>query len=109
MVPGGDQPKEDWRESTERMLARRSVGAIGRHQLMRLSREPSRNGRRRHGRLAPVEGGDERVDALVSALDGPHWRGWSLAWLCTELSSALEAWQAARDSFDSDLRQLEGH
>ena len=60
--------------------------------------------------VTPAEVGDERVEALVRALDGHLWRGWSLARLYADLNSLLEGWQEDRESLESDLRRLlEGH
>ena len=99
-----------WREFTERMVARRVVGAVDRlHVLGFLSGLPGTDVGMVDA-VDPVDPSDERVDALVCSLDGQPWRGWSLARLCTDLVSSLEAWQTARDSFDSDLRRLlKGH
>jgi len=59
-----------WREFTERMLARRVVGALDRHQVVCfLSVLPGTD----VGVLDPVESADacdDRVDALVCALQG---------------------------------------
>jgi hypothetical protein len=99
-----------WRELTDRMLARRVVAAVDRHDLLRfLARLPGAVA----GDCLPVEaadGDDERVDALVLALQGQGWRGWSLARLCTEMTAALDAWHAQRQALESDLRRLlDGH
>ncbi len=58
------------------------------------------------GAVEPAEGADERLDVLLSALDGQQWRGWSLARLCAELIASLEDWHAERDSLETDLRRL---
>ena len=97
-----------WRELTERMLARLAVGAMDRHSVVHfLATVPETDigGVPPH---EPAEAGDERVDALLWALDGQRWREWSLARLCTALTSSLEAWQAERESLESDLRRLLG-
>jgi len=95
-----------WRELTERMLARRVVGALDRHEVVRfLSGLPGTE----VGDLDAVEPADtcdDRVDALVCALAGQRWRNWSLARLCADLTSSLESWQAERESLESDLRRL---
>jgi hypothetical protein len=99
-----------WRDFTERMVARRVVGAVDRHCVSAFLTTIAGTDLGGVAPLEPAETGDERVDALVHTLDGQRWRGWSLARLCTDLTSALEEWQAARDSFDSNVRRLlEGH
>ena len=79
-----------WREFTDRMLARRVVGAVDRHRVVALPR-PACPGTDVGDvdAVEPADAGDERVDALVRALDGQHWRGWSLARLCTDLTSCV--------------------
>ena len=95
-----------WRELTDRMLARRVVGAVDRHSITRfLAGVPGTY----WGQVAPVEPAevrDERVDALVRSLDGQQWRGWSLARLCGGMMAKLEAWQAEGEALESDLRRL---
>jgi hypothetical protein len=99
-----------WREFTERMLARRVVGAVDRHRVIAFLTGLPGTALGAVEPVEPAEAADERVDVLVRMLDGQLWRGWSLARLCTDLSSALEAWEATRDSFDSNVRRLlEGH
>jgi hypothetical protein len=56
--------------------------------------------------IDPAEAGDARVDVVMRGLDGQRWRDWSLARLCADLVSALQAWHDARDSFASDLRRM---
>jgi hypothetical protein len=99
-----------WRELTDRMLARRVVGAVDRHSVVAfLTSVPGTD----LGQVAPVEAadaGDERVDVLLTALHGQRWRGWALGRLCTDLLVALDSWQAEREGLESGLRRLlEGH
>jgi hypothetical protein len=99
-----------WRELTERMLARLVVGAADRHSvIVFLTSVPGTD----VGQVPPVEpadAGDERVDGLVTALDGQQWRGWALGRLCTDLLASLESWQAEREALEAGLRRmLEGH
>ena len=95
-----------WREFTDRMLARRVVGAMDRHQVVCfLSGLPGTDVGVVDA-VEPAEVADERADALVWALDGQLWRGWSLARLCAHLTSTMEKWQAERESLESDLRRL---
>jgi hypothetical protein len=99
-----------WREFTDRMLARRAVAAVDRHDVLRfLAHIPGTD----VGDSLPVEVAhacDDRVDALVLALEGQLWRGWSLARVCAELLTALDDWHAERESLESDLRRLlDGH
>jgi len=99
-----------WRELTDRMLARRVVAAVDRHDVLcflacipgtRAGESPP---------LEPAEPRDARVDAVVLTLGAQRWRGWSLARLCAELVSSLDAWHAEREALESDLRRLlEGH
>jgi hypothetical protein len=99
-----------WREFTDRMLARRVVAAVDRSDVLHfLSCIPGADA----GDAPPVEPADardERVDALVVALEGQLWRGWSLARLCAELLTGLDDWHAERETLESYLRRLlEGH
>ena len=117
--PTGDDPAAavaealapyDWRGLTDRMLARRVVGAVDRHTVVLFLRSmPGTD----VGGFPPVEAAaadDERVARLTSALDGQQWRGWSLGRLCTGLLASLESWSADRESLESGLRRLlEGH
>lgn len=99
-----------WRGLTDRMLARRVVGALDRHDLDRfLAALPGTD----VGPASPVEPaapGDDRVDVLVGLLAGRPWRTWVLDRLCAELVRALDTWEAERETFHRDLRRLlEGH
>jgi hypothetical protein len=95
-----------WRDLTERMLARRALAASDRHSVVRLiSSVPGAS----VGELEPIQpapAGDRRIDALLPALRGRRWRGFSLDRLCAELLTALDEWQAQRDSSDSTVRRL---
>jgi hypothetical protein len=95
-----------WRELTERMLARRVVGASDQHGVRAfLTSVPGTD----VGRVPPAEpadAGDHRVEALVTALEGQQWRAWSLARLCTDLLAWLQNWHQERESLDADLRRL---
>jgi len=97
-----------WREFTDRMLARRAVSAVDRYRVLAFLAGLPGTDVGDVDPVEPAEAGDERVDVLMRMLDGQGWRGWSLARLCTDLSSALESWQAARNSFDSNVRRLLG-
>jgi hypothetical protein len=99
-----------WRKFTDRMLARRIVGAIDRHRVIAFLTSLPGTDVGGVDPVAPAEVGDERVDVLVRIFDGQLWREWSLARLCADVMSSLEAWQAERESLESDLRRLlEGH
>jgi hypothetical protein len=99
-----------WRDLTDRMLARCVVGASDRHSVTGFLTSVPGADIGEAPPIEPAEAGDERVDALVTALDGQQWRGWSLGRLCTDLLASLESWQAERQSLESDLRRLlEGH
>jgi hypothetical protein len=95
-----------WRDLTDRMLARCVVGAVDRHAVeVFLGGVPGTvvgDG----SPSEPADPGDDRVDALVSALAGQQWRGWSLARLSAQLLVWLDAWQRRRDSLESQLRRL---
>jgi hypothetical protein len=92
------------------MLARRVVGAVDRHTVIRFLTSVPGTGVGDVRPVEPAEVADERVAALVCALDGQQWRGWSLTRLCADLMAHLETWQAQRQSLESDLRRLlEGH
>lgn len=96
-----------WREFTERMLARRVVAALDRHDVLFFLSGFPRADVGLLGAAEPTEDDDRRVDALVRGLDGQHWRKWSLARLSSGLVCSLEAWHCARDSFTTDLRRPE--
>ena len=89
-----------WRDLTERMLARRVVGAVDRYTVVRfLTNVPGTD----VGAIPPVDPadtGDERVHSLMRALDGQQWRARSLGRLCADLLASLESWQAERGSLD---------
>jgi hypothetical protein len=95
-----------WRELTDRMLARLVVGAIDRHSVVVLLTNVPGTEIGDFPPIGPADAGDERVDGLLTALDGLQWRGWSLARLSTDLVAWLETWQAERESLESDLRRL---
>lgn len=99
-----------WRELTERMLARVVVGATDRQSVVDFLTTVPGTDVGEVAAVEPAEAGDERVDALVAALDGQQWRGWSLGRLCTALLAWLELWHAEREAIEADLRRLlEGH
>ena len=99
-----------WREFTERMLARRVVGAVDRWVVIRFLSGLPGSDIGIEAAVEPAEAGDERVDALLCVLNPQQWRGWALSRLCAELVAALDAWHADRESLESDLRRLlEGH
>jgi hypothetical protein len=86
-----------WRDFTDRMLARRVVGAVVRHDLtVFLSGLPGAHVGA-FGPLEPAEPDDGRVEVLFRVLGRRRWRGSSLDRLCLDLVSSLDAWQTARD------------
>ena len=95
-----------WRDLTERMLARRVLGAADRHSVVVFLTGVPGTDVGEVGPVEPADAGDERVNVLLSALDGRPWRGWSLSRLCTHLLASLESWQAEREALESDLRRL---
>jgi len=99
-----------WRDLTDRMLARRVVGAVDQFSVAFFLSSLAGTGVGEIPPVEPAEVGDERVDALVRWLYGQQWRGWPLARLCANLTAYLETWQAERVALESDLRRLlEGH
>ena len=90
------------------MLARRAVGAMDRHTVVTLLTDLPGADIGEAYAMEPADIGDARVAALVRVLEGQHWRERSLARLCIELSSAVAAWQLARDIPGSDVRRLDG-
>jgi hypothetical protein len=95
-----------WRELTERMLARRVVGASDQHGVRAFLTSVSGTDAGPAPPVEPADARDERVDALVTALEGQHWRAWSLNRLCTDLLECLQGWQEERESLEADLRRL---
>ena len=95
-----------WRDLTERMLARHVIDAADRHSVVVLLTSVPGTDLGQVGPVEPADAGDERVDVLLSALDGRQWRGWSLGRLCTHLLASLQSWQAEREALESDLRRL---
>lgn len=95
-----------WRGFTDRMLARRVVGAVDRFVVLGFLAGLPGADVGIEAAVQPAEVGDERVDALLWALDGRQWRRWALARLCAELVAVLDAWDAERESLESDLRRL---
>jgi hypothetical protein len=97
-----------WRGLTDRMLARRVVGALDRHAVLGfLTGLPGTD----VGAADPVEpagSGDERVDVLVRALQDRHWRGLVLDQLSADLVAVLDSWGTRRAQFDRDLQRLLG-
>jgi hypothetical protein len=92
------------------MLARRAIGAVDQYTVLCFLSDLPDAVVGDVDPLVPADIGDERVDVLVSELEGRPWRAWSLAGLSSYLMAALDAWQADRDSFHSGLRRfLEGH
>jgi hypothetical protein len=87
-----------WRDFTDRMLARRVVGAVDRYVVLRFVGSIPGADAGEAGPVEPADPGDARVDLLVRTLEARQWRGFSLDRLCADLVAALAAWQAARES-----------
>jgi hypothetical protein len=99
-----------WRDLTDRMLARCVVGAVDRHDVDEFLAGVPGTGVGDLAPLEPADARDERVEALVRALEGQRWRGWSLRRLSADLVATLQSWHAVRESLESDLRRLlDGH
>jgi hypothetical protein len=117
--PSGDERAEaiaaslapfDWRGFTDRMLARRVIGAVDVHDVACFIRDLPGVDVGEAAPLEPADTDDERVDVLIGELEGRPWRAWSLACLCAYFTTALDSWLAERDSFHSGLRRLlDGH
>jgi hypothetical protein len=95
-----------WRDLTDRMLARCVVGAADRHSVVLLLRSVPGTDVGLAPPMEPADAGDDRVDVLVTTLDGVQWRGWSLHRLCTDLLARMQTWQKDRESLETGLRRL---
>ena len=95
-----------WRGLTDRMLARRVVGALDRHSVVQFLTGVPGTDVGAAQPVEPVEPGDERVDVLVGVLVDQPWRGLVLDRLCADLVTALDAWGAEREAFHRELRRL---
>jgi hypothetical protein len=95
-----------WRGLTERMLARRVIGALDRHSVVGFLTGLPGTDVGAADAIEPADVNDERVDVLVRVLQERHWRGLALGRLCADLVAALDAWEAARQAFHRELRRL---
>jgi hypothetical protein len=95
-----------WRDLTDRMLARRVVGVVDGHTVVRLLGDVPGADVGELPAAGPADAGDERVEFLVGILAGTRWRARSLGRLCADLQRALEEWAAARDSLEEALRRI---
>jgi len=94
-----------WRDFTDRMVARRVVGAVDRCSVLGLIASLPGTEVGVVWPLEPAEPGDARVDVLARVLRDLPWRRLSLARLCVQLVAALDEWQTGRDALHSDLRR----
>jgi membrane protein len=95
-----------WRDFTDRMLARRVVGAADRYRVISFLTDQAGADLGPVDPVEPAEPGDERVDVLMWVLEDRHWRGLSLDRLCDDLVAALDFWEHERAEFDRGLRRL---
>jgi hypothetical protein len=95
-----------WRNLTESMLARRVLAAVDRYGVVRLIHSVPGAAVGELEALDPAAAGDLRVDVLARALQSRRWRTFSVERVCVDLLTALDAWQAERESFDSAVRRL---
>jgi len=96
-----------WRDMTERMLARRVLASADRYGVVRLLHSVPGAAVGGWEPLATVADDDPRVDVLARPLRGRRWRARTVERVCVDLLAALDAWQAARESFDeSPARRL---
>ena len=86
-----------WRDFTDRMLARRVVGAVDRYVVLRFISTIPGAAAGGAGPVDPADPGDPRVDLLVRTLLARRWRGFSVDRLCADLIAVLAAWQADRE------------
>ena len=96
-----------WREFTDRMLARRAVGAMDRHAVVALLADLPGTEIGDSDALEPADARDDRVDVLVDVLEGQQWRARSLIRLCMDLAATMAGWHDARDATGDDLRRLD--
>jgi hypothetical protein len=97
-----------WRGLTERMLARRVVGALDRHAVLGFLAGLPGTDLGTAGPVEPADPRDERVDVLVRALQDRQWRGLVLDLLSAHLVAALDAWEDGRARLDRDLLRFLG-
>jgi hypothetical protein len=95
-----------WRDFTDRMLARRVVGAVDRFRVTSFLAGLAGTDVGPVDPVEPAHAQDERVDVLTWVLRGRHWRGLSLDRLCGDLLAALDDWHRQRDELDRELRRL---
>jgi hypothetical protein len=93
-----------WRALTDRMVGQLVIGAVDRHSVTNFLVTVPGTSVGDASPVEPAEAGDERVEVLRRALEGQHWRAWSLARLCAYLLGSLTAWQSARESSHADPR-----
>jgi hypothetical protein len=87
-----------WRDFTNRMLARRVVGAVDRYVVLRFVSSIPGAKAGRPGPVEPADPGDVRVELLACTLEAQRWRGLSLDRLCADLIAVLAVWQASWES-----------
>jgi hypothetical protein len=87
-----------WRDFTDRMLARRAVGAVDRYVVLRFVSTIPGATTGAVGPVEPADADDARVDLLVRTLEARQWRGLSLDRLCADLIAALAAWPVDGES-----------
>jgi hypothetical protein len=93
-----------WGSVTAEMLARRAIGVLDRHWLLRELLGAGTTVTLRES--DPADPADERVAVLTEFLRTLRWRTFTRAALCRQLVSVLEQWSLRRRLADVELAWL---